>query len=508
MRLAPRLSIKVMIAAGLVLFSCGKKSSSDSSGKPQDPDPEEQTEDKTQVKVSVADATIPNTLAITEGAAAGTILEVPANAVPNGTTVEMKVADSVPQVFASAGDAASVAVYMNATDAAGNDVIPVLPMTVGLVLNGSSALAGVEKIEANVCALLETTKGEHFVWRRAALELVSGLAKFKTKLMGVFQLAYCGKSELAGFTEMDTTGQAMADAASALTGTWKTGCIVPEGNGVTFSGVQEGQTSLLVQIRLVGVVELEQKEYTIGVDFEKVEVVVKNQSTGAQIGTFSASTGTVNVEDLTPYVNGSMVLSGLSGDFTSEPLDVFFQGVNADPMLDITKSIAFSQPVKIDVYDLDVFYDPKAKFEGASVYRTLVFADDQVTRLDEFFDDGTCKTLRVVEKKTETFKIGEATTVDSKPVRKLDLTLKKATQLLKNSQDVSQANAGAYRCGLTGWTLNVEKDVTGKTSCAQAAGFVTHQFYGIDGKTLKLGKEKSDGSLPDTYDDEFEYLKK
>ncbi len=501
------LTIKVMIA-GLLLTGCAKKSESSSSGAPAVPVPTPAEPDQAKVDASVADASITNTLAILTGAGAGTELEVPPNAVPVGTKVEMRLADSAPTAFAAAGDAASAAIFMNVTDQSGADVKPVVAMTVALVIgSGGAALTGVDKVDDNLCAALENTAGAHFVWRRGALELASGKARFKTKEMGTFQLIYCGTTALDGFVEVGATGDTKEAATTVLEGTWKSGCIVDQNSKLRFDATADG---LRLSISLAGLYSLEANHtYTIPQDFPQVEFFAEATAGPASPVSFAATSGSFTIDTIDAAgISGTFdSLASFTNGYTGDDIIINFSSLPKDGSAGGTMGFQNGGHLGDLEFGTQNLLSPSLKFDGGAYVRELAFVKDELKLKESIFVDADCKVLAQFDDRLYSFAVGEAATVDTKPVTKLDLTVKsiKRTAVAADVVINAKNNMG---CGLTDWVANVERDITGSTAChARAAGAVVHQFFGVAGNTLKLGEEKADGSLPTNYDDEYEYLK-
>jgi hypothetical protein len=164
---------------------------------------------------------VPTSLQISEGSLAGTAVDVPPGALPSGANVNLR-STKAPETFASVNgvSSASDAVSITAQDAGGNELSELVsPMTIQLPVSATALALSIEKKESNLCTFLETAGGELYVWRRSALALSSGKVVFESKRLGVFQVVYCGSTELSGFTEAaesDVAGSASQALAEII----------------------------------------------------------------------------------------------------------------------------------------------------------------------------------------------------------------------------------------------------------------------------------------------------
>lgn len=191
-----------------------------------------------------------NTIAIEGGA-----VDVPANSFPAGTKVGVAVV-SAPPAFAAVGDApeASKAAEIKATAADGTPIVEAAQaFTVSLDLSGAG-LAAVDKTAANVCLFAQLAKGNALaVWHSGDLTVDGSHYKLSLKLLGTFQLRYCGtetpKGFIAGTKNKDgvlvaeahvtteqatastgTTGATGTTGETGATGTTTTGDVAPTGS--------------------------------------------------------------------------------------------------------------------------------------------------------------------------------------------------------------------------------------------------------------------------------------
>jgi hypothetical protein len=225
MRLAPApvvIVAAVTATVGIVFFqSCAKGSSSGSSK-----DDPAATDNTTTQTTTVSDAAVAATATLADGSS----VTVPAGVIPIGGTLTVEAA-AAPAEFA-VGDVAtaSTPIKLSATDASGNAITELSQAgTVALTVTPVAALVTVEAVESNLCALGLSATASKLVWRRAALsEVAATTAKFLTKFLGTFQLAYCGDVKLDGFTEMGIDGAPKTATPVASTLLAGKSCLVPD----------------------------------------------------------------------------------------------------------------------------------------------------------------------------------------------------------------------------------------------------------------------------------------
>jgi len=130
----------------------------------------------------------------------GSSIDIQPGTLVTGSVVSVANIDIPDEFNTTESVAASNAVSISAKDAAGGDIETVtVPMTIALDFGTGSnlLLAG---NEAELCVLLKAKAGL-YVWRYENLLVSNAKVEFKTLNFGVFQVVYCGKKKLSGFTE-------------------------------------------------------------------------------------------------------------------------------------------------------------------------------------------------------------------------------------------------------------------------------------------------------------------
>ncbi len=156
-------------------------------------------------------------LQLGDGDLAGTEIDIPAGALPAGSKVNARQVNAPDEFSATEGvSPASAALRVSAKGPDGQPIHELSqPMTIQLPLSATTLALAVEKSESNLCALLSSSDGSLFVWRRSALAVATGKVTFDSKKLGVFQIVYCGQETLAGFADAQD-GDIAGAASTAL----------------------------------------------------------------------------------------------------------------------------------------------------------------------------------------------------------------------------------------------------------------------------------------------------
>ncbi len=145
----------------------------------------------------------PSTLAITDGSASGTSVNIPQGALPEGSQLTLDRVSS-PTNFSGLTDSsgqslssASSAVSLSAKDSSGNSINKLsAPMTLQIPYTGGSGLVTIEQKVENLCLFMESPLGS-FIWRKSDLTVDTTASKvtMSTIYLGTYQLFYCGSKD-------------------------------------------------------------------------------------------------------------------------------------------------------------------------------------------------------------------------------------------------------------------------------------------------------------------------
>ncbi|MDD1422802.1 SBBP repeat-containing protein, partial [Dolichospermum sp. ST_sed1] len=154
-----------------------------------------------------------------------------------GSTVNVA-ATSVPSEVAKQKlTVASAAIEVEVKDKDGKKVSEVkTPMTIAIPYSSGAtlALAGIDAKTENLCAILKSASSM-YVWRYSDLivDKAKNLVNLKSKVLGVFTLAYCGQQKLDGMKEAASTGTTGTTTTTTTTTTTATKETVSTNSGTT-----------------------------------------------------------------------------------------------------------------------------------------------------------------------------------------------------------------------------------------------------------------------------------
>ena len=162
------------------------------------------------------DATQTNKLILEGGSLKGTEVSIPAGALANGATVDVREgqAQFANNPAVSSGNVTAASQPLAVTASADGSSVASLqnPMTINLPISNTSLHLAVERAEANLCVLLQSSDNVSYVWRRASIAVTNNVVKFDSSKLGIFQLFYCGSENIEGAS--DAASSEIAGSAS------------------------------------------------------------------------------------------------------------------------------------------------------------------------------------------------------------------------------------------------------------------------------------------------------
>jgi hypothetical protein len=149
-------------------------------------------------------------IGITSGELSGASATFPAGSFEAGTTITVESTPQPPEFNALTGILpACPTMLVAAEDADGKTVKSIaasmsLKVPVTVEPTALTALADVPKKTDNLCLALRSAAGGFYVWRYAAVtyDAATNLVSATSKLLGKYQLLYCGDAAMPDFTEM------------------------------------------------------------------------------------------------------------------------------------------------------------------------------------------------------------------------------------------------------------------------------------------------------------------